>query len=254
MPPESKPWRENTERLRRLFAVPDEMRNELWFEQFYRTAPAAAFRCDPPQVVQGPDGFPYAKLILPGPEDEFQPYIIEQMTSRFLLEQGLGVVITEDSRQPLWVFSHGDILNYHLHGAFDAGSSLFTPHSSDEDETLPADTFPENLQGGNRRIDSAAGPRLCGDPGENILPVQTRRALAHWLRHYYPNPMVALLYHPQEDCHELAFNCTPAKFDDSDTFREVLRQISWFLPPCYTYCAVEEENGMMPLYEEMEKV
>ena len=221
---------EKTAQIEQLFQRPQEERDEAWVLEFYRAAADASFKCIAPQVVQGPDGFPYVKLELPTPGERFQCYVLRHMMDDFLLDKGLGVVIIGADQQPLWVFSYGDILNLHLHGAFEATHPIFTPKRHDE-----------TLQG-ERKV-------WQGEPAQDILPACARNAIAAMLKRFYDEPRLTLLYHAEEENYELAFNATPDKFADMDTFRAVLQQIGWFLPRYYAYCAAEENEGSFCLLE-----
>lgn len=210
--------------LAELFKTPQDDRDDAWVNQFYEAAIDASFKCDTPQVIQGPDGFPYVKLGLPQPGQEFQCYVIKHMINDFLLEQGFGVVIFTDSQQPEWVFSHGDIVNYHLYSSFSGGSDIFTSERYDKD--LQADD-----------------KVMMGPPSEQILPLATRKVIGNFLTRYYNDPKVSMIFHDDSKSYELAFNCTPDKFEDMETFRETLQQIGWFLPRYYAYCAIDEEDN-----------
>jgi len=224
---------EKTAQVETLLNMPEEERNKEWLAALYLAAEEASFKCISPQVIQGPDGFPYVKLELPVQGETFQCYVIKHMKDDFLLEQGFGVAILGNKNKPLWVFSYGDILNYHLHGSFGAVNAIFTEKRHDEETT------------GSENINA-------GEPSEQILPACARNVIANFLKQRYEAPMVALLAHADEGNYELAFNCTPAKFSDMETFREVLQEIGWFLPRYYSYCAVDDDTSGMCLLEKTE--
>ena len=213
-----------TMRLQALFAIPPESRDQLWFEQFYQAIPNASFKCEVPQVIQGPDGFPYVKLEIPAQGEEFQCYVLKHMKDDFLLERGFGVAIFAGKNQPEWVFTYGDIVNFHLLNSFTARNDIFSDKQHDE-ELCEDDAF------------------SIGEPSQDILPTVAKNILGEFLSQHYSNPKVALICHACDNTHELAFNCTPNKFDDHEVFREVIKQISWFLPRYYGYCALEEGNN-----------
>ena len=210
--------------LQKLFSVQEDLRNEAWLEQFYQAVAEASFKCEAPQVIQGPDGFPYVKLEIPAHGEEFQCYVLKHMKDDFLLERGFGVAIFAGKNQPDWVFSYGDILNFHLLNSFTAKNDIFSTKHHDED--LPE---PEDI--------------LMGGPAKEILPMEARKVLCAFLSHYYDDPKVGLIAHKSDNTYELAFDCTPDKFEDHETFREIIQQISWFLPRYYAYCALEEQEN-----------
>jgi hypothetical protein len=108
-----------------LFTAPYEQRDEAWVAAFFARAGQASFCCEAPQVITGPDNFSYVRLTLPELNRPFTCYVIEHMIPQFILQKGLGVVINPDKEQPDWVFSYGDLVNYHLYGAFDARDDRF---------------------------------------------------------------------------------------------------------------------------------
>ncbi len=55
----------NTGRLMALCELSRDARDAEWRKEFLALAPLAAFAPDEPQVFQGPDGFPYIKLLIP---------------------------------------------------------------------------------------------------------------------------------------------------------------------------------------------
>ncbi len=209
--------------LQQLFNIQDELRDQAWLDQFYSAVTEASFKCEAPQVIQGPDGFPYVKLEIPAQGEEFQCYVLKHMKDDFLLERGFGVAIFTDKNQPDWVFTYGDILNFHLLNSFTAKNNIFGDKQHSEE--LPE---PEDL--------------VIGEPSKDILPMETRKVLCAFLNHYYDDPKVGLIFHKNTNTYELAFDCTPDKFEDHETFREIIQQISWFLPRNYGYCALDEQE------------
>lgn len=154
---------EKTQLIFGLIDVPRENRGEEWQKSFLENVVHASFRCGDPQVITGPDGFPYFQLLMPRPNEHFQCYVIDRMKDDFLLELGYGVVINPDKGQPDWVLSYRDILNLHLTESFyTTGSTLFS--GAKNDETIIKD---EKV--------------LIGQPSEFILPAMTRAILREFL-------------------------------------------------------------------------
>src|SRR6218665_3217739 len=98
-----------TEAIFKLVQTPPAERNDRWNDLFLENLAGASFRCGDPQVITGPDGYPYFQLFLPEPGVEFQCYVIEQIAGAFLLEHGLGVVINPSGTGADWVLTYGDI-------------------------------------------------------------------------------------------------------------------------------------------------
>lgn len=217
---------EKTKILRALFNVDPELRDETWKQTFLANVTDASFICSNPQVINGPDGFPYFVLNIPEPNKPFQCYVIRNMITDFLLEQGLGIVINPEKGNPDWVFSYGDIVNHYLRNEFYTQSNNWDMNK--RDEVLESE----------ERV-------LVGQPSEYIIPEQTR----HILRLFFEslqinNVKIALLNRPkgEEFSQQLVFNLTPDKFKDRNHFNTVMGYVFWFLPRHYSYASIDEST------------
>lgn len=227
---------EKTEIIFSLIKVPADERDEQWQKSFLENIIKASFRCGEPQVITGPDGFPYVQLLMPRPNESFQCYVIEHMKDDFLLEGGYGVVINPDGGQPDWVLSYGDIMNLDLNGSFYTSGP--TPFSSlKEDETI----------NGEEKV-------LVGQPSELILSKINRGLLRKFLASQgVKSPKVFLMsraYNNGEGSQELVFNLTPQDFESEDVFRNVMQSLGWFLPRHYSFVGMSEDrfkDSFMPL-------
>ena len=74
---------EKTQIIFDLIRVPAEERDEQWQRSFLTNIVEASFRCGDPQVIAGPDGFPYVQLLMPKPNESFQCYVIDHMKDDF---------------------------------------------------------------------------------------------------------------------------------------------------------------------------
>lgn len=226
---------EKTQSIATLLAVPKEERNEDWLAQFMHDLPEASFRCGNPQVMAGPDGFPYFQLFVPEPGEEFQSFAIEKMISEFLLERGYGVIINPGAGEPDWVLSYGDLLNYSLNGSFFTYDSHFSK-SSDADEVV----------GEGEEI-------MVGQPAEDILPQQTRNLLKDFfVLNGIEDPKVLLMVRKkgEEMIQDLAFNLTPDFFETETHYRNMMQTITWYLPRHYSLIGLHDADvgaGFMPL-------
>jgi len=214
--------------------VPREERDEDWLHRFLTDLPAASFRCGDPQIIAGPDGFPYFQLFLPEPGTEFQSFVIERMKDDFLIERGYGVIINSGAEQPEWVLSYGDILNLHLNNSFLVTESAFNIDSSDE-------------------VVKEQEEVMIGQPSAYILPAETRKLLKDFFElNGIPDPMVLLMMRKQGDkvTQDLAFNITPALFESEVHYRNMMQTVTWYLPRHYSIIGLNDEvmeKGFMPL-------
>lgn len=224
---------QKTQLLSAMVAVPAEGRDEDWIRNFLANLPAASFRCGTPQVIAGPDGFPYFQLFLPEPGEKFQVFVIENMISEFLVERGYGIVINPGAGQPDWVLTYGDILNYHLNGSFFTENSMFSTNKADEvirDEKV-----------------------TVGQPSAAILPAETRKLLRDFfMLNGIEDPKILLLTRQvgEELTMDLAFNITPESFETEMHYRNMMQTVTWYLPRDYSIIGLSDtnrENIFMPL-------
>jgi len=225
---------EKTSVIYSLIMVPPEERDEQWQQSFLENIVQASFRCGNPQVITGPDGFPYVQLLMPLPNESFQCYVIENMKDDFLLESGYGVVINPESGQPDWVLTYGDIMNLDLSGSFYTTGE--TPFSTlKEDEIIEGE---EDV--------------LVGQPSELILSNRNRAVLREFLQSVgVKTPKVVLISRSSKNgSQELVFNLTPEDFESEEAFRQVMQSVGWFLPRHYSFVGMKEDSfkaSFMPL-------
>ena len=223
-----------TDLIYKLVGTPKENRNENWTKQFLSAIPEASFRGTNPQIVTGPDGFPYFQLLLPEPGVGFQCFVIDKMKDDFLLENGFGVVINPTSTNADWVLSYGDILNYHLNKTFYSSDSLFSNETKDE-------------------VIKEKEEVMIGQPSETILPKMTRNILRTFLeRNGVESPKILLMMRRNGETvtQDLVFNIVPENFENVNTHRTVMHTLAWYLPRHYSFVGVDEktfEKSFMPL-------
>jgi hypothetical protein len=226
-----------TDIIYQLVKTPVAERDETWTQIFLNNIEQASFCCGDPQVITGPDGFPYFQLFLPEPHKEFQCFVIDRMKDDFLLSSGFGIVINPTPNSADWVLSYGDILNLHLNKSFyTTGETPFSKKTSDE------------IIAENEKV-------MIGQPAETVLPKQTRQLLCELLKtNGVKLPKVLLMIrhntHNNGVSQDIVFNLTPGNFKDESTYRIVMETISWYLPRHYSFVGMDEKslgNGFMPL-------
>lgn len=221
-----------TDLLAGLFEIPPIQRNESWKSEFLSNVADASFACGDPQVIVGPDGFLYFNLMIPEPYKEFQCYVIRHMKDDFLLHEGFGVIINSNKEKPDWVFSYGDIVNFHMNGEF---------YSKPD---------PEKPGVGMISNDNTV---MAGQPSENFLPKQCRRVIKNYLKSLGMDEVGILLIHrpvPYGAYPELVFKLTAEKFINEAEYERVMKSLSWFLPRHYTYASAED-FGLAESYEDL---
>lgn len=226
-----------TDIIYKLVQTPQNERDETWQQEFLENIGQASFRSGDPQIITGPDGFPYFQLFLPEPNKSFQCYVIDKMKDDFLLASGFGVVINPTPNSADWVLSYGDILNFNLNQTFyTTTETAFSKEKNDE-------TIPENEK------------VMIGQPSETILPKQTRNLISDFLKmNGVKAPKILLMMRHRQDgngvSQDIVFNLTPKNFKDENTYRTVMQTIGWYLPRHYSFVGMDEQslgNGFMTL-------
>jgi hypothetical protein len=204
-----------------LFGMPADQRDEKWTAKFLENVVDASFSSGTPQVIEGPDGFPYFQLNIPEAGKQFQCYVIRNLKNDFLLEHGFGVAINPAKGQPDWIFSHGDIVNLHIRNEFYTTS---TEWNSPEHDTIKEE---EKV--------------LVGQPSESVMPSQTRTVIREFLKSLGIDDCKVLLMHrAKSQSQQLVFNVTPDKFEKKEHFEAVMKCIGWYLPRHYSYVSMDE--------------
>ena len=165
-----------TQKLAALAAVPVEDHDAAWCANFLSAAPNASLASFDPQIVVGPDRFPYFQLSLPDP-GAFTPFSIVHIL-KDVLEEGAGVVIhanLQRDQPPLWVFTLGDMLSY----------ALF--------QNLAGD--PKVLANPDPPADPDDREILRAVPNESYLPSTVRKAMGQFMRgpFQHPDPRIGLV-------------------------------------------------------------
>jgi hypothetical protein len=214
-----------TKVLRELFKIHRALRDDQWKHTLYSNVADASFQSGNPQVIEGPDGFPYFQLNTPEPYQEFQCYVIRHMKDDFLLHKGFGVVINATKEEPDWVFSYGDILNFHIRREF------YTPS--------------KNWQLPNQEVINEKEEVLVGQPSESVLPEQARTVIREFLKGLGINDCKLLLMNRRKSgdyLQELVFNLTPDKFQNKEHYEAVMKNIWWYLPRHYSYVSMHDHS------------
>ncbi|MBP3943894.1 hypothetical protein J5U18_09995 [Sphingobacteriaceae bacterium WQ 2009] len=221
--------------IQELMLVPFAERDEQWRMDFLVNLPTASLQLADPELVVGPDGFPYLQLITAEKDKNYQAFVIQNRNSDYILTNGFGVVINAHLEQPDWVLTYGDLANLSLNNEFYTDESLFSKETAEQ--TIDKD---EKV--------------LVGAPSEIILPKAVRAALREYLEYQgITNPKVMLIARDYESettaRQDLVFNITPQQFRKPEDFQALMEHIGWFLPRHYSYMGLDElaVNGFNPL-------
>jgi len=227
---------EKTVLINELMAIPFAARDQQWRESFLSNLADAHLQYADPEVILGPDGFPYINVKTIEKNTDFKPFVLKNKMQNTILKQGFGIALNIHNEQPDWIFSFGDLVNYSLNNEFYTDDSIFS--------TEPGNT----VIGQDEEI-------LVGQPAETILPKEARMAIREFLEYNgLKNPKIMLIarnYKSEETVRQdLVFNIIPKQFATEKEYKTIMETISWFLPRHYSIIGLDEMsvgNGFMPL-------
>jgi hypothetical protein len=231
-----------TEALVPLLATPRAARDAAWRSAFFEVIVDASLVANEPQVIAGPDGFPYFALQRPPAETArtLTPCSMSQILEH-CTENGFGIVIEATESGPQWVFTYGDLFAFRAYRSF-AGDPI-------DLDALARPAAPTEI--------AAAGSEvMLGSPSEEMLPKWARRTLARHLRESanIATPSVFLMVRPSHrPGRDLLFNLHPEDFPSIPAFQAALDRIGWFLPRGRSVSAISRASDLtqhfVPLIE-----
>lgn len=216
---------EHTQVVGNLLKIGRESRDEKWMSTFLSHVGQAAFACGEPQVIKGPDGFPYFQFFMPKNEQLKEFYVLGDMLEDFLLENGFGIALEPRNNQVEWILSYGDLLHYAIHRTFAIPTSHIFEKSTLKDEVIDGSQSVQTL-----------------DPPVYILPVKARKVIKAFLEAQgVKEPKVCLLDRSEEGKgRDLVFNLAPWQFENENRYHQIMEVMGWFLPSYYSYVAIPE--------------
>ena len=210
-----------------LLSIPKDQRDEKWQQIFFENVQTASFACNDPQVIIGPDGFPYFSLATPKPNKQFESFCIKNMKDDFLLEKGFGVIVNPIEDSVDWVFTYGNIVNFHLNNEFYTETDFLEIKT---EETIKND---EEV--------------LIAQPSDKYLPKQTRNIIRKYMQNRgikHPKIMMICRKYQGELIQELAFNVFKEDFSSIEQLNNFMHQLSWFLPSHYIIVSVPKHSNL----------
>jgi hypothetical protein len=219
---------QKVETINALLQVTPEERDPAWREKFYETVIDASFRTQEPQLIPGPDGFPYFALYSPVPHEPFESFCICNLID-WCLESGAGIAINHGPSGVDWVFSYGDILAHHMFGVFtvESGESRQEPYE--------------------KVVVQQAEQVMTGQPSEDFLPQVVRDAIKRFFSQTYGKDdlgVFLMLRAGDEPPTQLVFSIFEDEFGGETNIPIVLQQISWFLPRHYPVLTVRRDSSL----------
>lgn len=218
---------EKTILINELIKTPLNERNTTWLNDFLSNIDECNLQLGNPEVAIANDGFPYMNVHTVDTNENFKAFVIKNELLR-VLSNGFGLVVNSGNGTPDWVFTYGDLLNYHLNNEFYTEDSPFSEHGKDFE-------IPKEEQ------------IVVGQPSETILPAATRGYISQFLRESgIPNGKVLLLARNVEDeelaSQDLVFNIHPGLFRNMQEYEQTMNGISWMLPRHYSIVGIDENT------------
>ncbi|GAC1389791.1 MAG: hypothetical protein NVSMB31_06070 [Vulcanimicrobiaceae bacterium] len=215
---------EATRRVRRLFEIAPDHRDDQWIADFFGAIPKACIAGGlGPSLINGPDGFPYAAIMIPQDNAEVEAFSMAHVLQAGT-DGGYGIAINPSDRGVDWVFSYGDLFAYRAFGEFNPkpwGDRSLKPG----DVTLEKDT-----------------KVLIGAPSEDVLPLYARAALRNFFERTLgiAKSAVAVVQLP-DAMPEFAFTIDRRACATEKQFSDMMTGITWFLPRSYSVMAPPPE-------------
>ncbi|MDQ3016555.1 MAG: hypothetical protein M3R25_07550 [Bacteroidota bacterium] len=210
-----------------LFTVPHDQRGESWRQSLLDHVETASFRKGDPELVTGPDGFPYFALYTPIPMQSFESFCIRNMKDDFILINGCGIVINPSGESSDWVFTYGDIVNLHVSQKF---------YNTDHVPIVP-----------KTEIISAEEDVLIGHPSDMFVPMHTRNILRSFLiKNGIKTPSFMLMARKIQGIavQQLVFNIYKADHPH-ETVENLMRSISWLMPRHYILVLIPKDSNLV---------
>ncbi len=216
-----------------LFAIPREQRDDQWRKTFLENVETASFMKGDPELLTGPDGFPYFIMRTPIPMQPFESFCIRNMKDDFILHNGWGIVINPAEETGDWVFTYGDIVNLHV-------SQKFYSEAATPDVPLT-------------EVITADEEVLIGQPSESFVPVHTRNIIRSFLKkNGIDNPSFMMMARKMHGTvvNQLVFNI----FKEDHTPEQIeylMRPISWLLPRHYILIIIPKDSDLVKNFGEI---
>jgi hypothetical protein len=205
---------QTVENLTALLETTISNRDDAWEAAFLKALPAARFRIVNEAPVAGPDGWPYLLVATDGDEP------LSNMI-RWLVSQGVGMVINPEKPIPDYVLSYGMIWNFRERGEF------FTLAGN-------VRSGPVELQNGQQVY---AGP-----PSESYLPKEVRFILREFLKQQKVEAPKVLMVSEDQKTWDLAVSLDSLGNPPQQEHAGIAEAMSWFLPAHYSLVLMKEQT------------
>lgn len=221
--------REKTKEVGELCDVAPATRDIAWARKFFEAFPKAVFKSRTPQILRGPDGFPYFVLEVPEPGESFQAFNVAEVVAH-CVDKGFGIVLNPAEEPPDFVFPYGSLWSFHMRGDFYPPSVAAAQEGGAKEEKIEK----------GREV-------MVGQPSEEFFPKAAQLAVATFLKFALgiDEPSCFVLMDPkQKPERSLVFNVFPSEFPSKDHFFGALRALGWFFPNDYVATAIDKDSPL----------
>ena len=203
----------NLKKIEDLFKTQLDERNQSWIDVFNISIKNYRFEALLPNVFEDRIGMSYLNLTFNNQNGHEIDEFIEKS-----LEDGYGICINGKENEQDWLFTYGELLDYHLNKKFYSNQILepFTGNVIDR-------YFHEKQA-------------TIGQPSEKYLPQITRLQIKKLLSSFgLENIKIALIWWRENNRITLAFEIVPEMFKNptDDSLHSLLKFIGWYLPNHY---------------------
>jgi hypothetical protein len=211
-----------------LGKTPKNERDATWQSTFLENIDSAGFSESIPQVKIGPDNFPYFILKTGEKFNPFESYCIRKIKDDILLVRGMGVVINPGpGDESDWVFTYGDILNFHLNFEF---YSKVGPVQNSGMDVIHEDT-----------------EVMISEPSESYLPDKAKKVIkTNLIKAGISKPKMLMMNRliNGEIVQELVFNIFREDFSSEEEFKQELHRLHWYLPRHYIITTITKKSAV----------
>ncbi len=209
--------------------------DDAWFTETARMLYELPLCVREDQLMMSPKGFPYFALYMPAEHEKCQSATIKAVMD-YVIQWGLGVVLSLADGRRFWELTHGHMLSWRLYGTPNPPRFWNAPPDTDGKEVLQE---PEMIQ--------------VGQPNEQMLPPLVRDSLRRVMtdRLGIANPRVGLISRSSEPgVSRIVFDLDEKLLGGEEGAVAAYGILVWYLPYCipsYHMPGMAGASWMVPL-------
>ena len=205
--------------LESLFNTPLIMRDDIWGKEFNQIIKNQKFSKISDKFLEDENEMKYLNLHIDSNSNNSINHYISSC-----LENGNGIYISNENKDYEWIFTFGDLIDFHLNETF-YSNRISSPFSGEV-----IDTLFHNEE------------TTIGQPSENYLPEIAKKHITTFLSTFgLQNIKIALIWWRKSNEITLAFEIVPQMFQSAnqDMLDSLLYYLKWYLPNYYNIIFIE---------------